>query len=372
MRSEDFCDMLIENGFAFATGVPDSIFAAFIDRLQESGMKHIMATSEGEACGVAAGYHLATRKVPMVYIQNSGFGNCVNPLTSLLDENVYSIPALLLISWRGQPGQKDEPQHYRMGQKSASLLEILGIPFEIAVDDSAQMRAILNYAKEHFWKKSSPFAILFPKRVLKSTAPVLGATQNNFMLREQALEILTESLGPKDVIISTTGKTSRELFEIRERKNQCHGQDFLNVGAMGCAASIALGVAHARPDRRVVLVDGDGAALMKMGTMATIGHYRPANLLHVLLDNNAHESTGGQKTVSHTVKFDAVACACNYGSTETVCSAEQFRRVLEKNSIGPRMIVAKIKVGSRPDLGRPASSPIQNKRDFMSFLGLKT
>lgn len=371
MTPKALIDLLLHHGHTFITGVPDSVFKDFIIAAnKDQRFEHVITNNEGESCALAAGYYLATGKTPIVYMQNSGLGNAINPLTSLLDENIYSIPSLLLIGWRAVPGEKDEPQHKRMGAITPDLLSLLNIPYAIVDPDPKIMAQIFQQAQAHISEKKSPFAILFPRKSIqadKSAAEELTVPENS-LLREDLLELIVKNSSDNDIFITTTGKTSRELYEIRERLSQDHGCDFLTVGSMGCAATIALGVATQRSDRRVILVDGDGACLMRMESLATIGYMQPKNLLHIMVDNNAYESTGSQKTLSSTVDIAAVAKACQYRSSVSVDTLDDFVDQFKKFDQGPTMILVKSFPYSRPDLGRPQTTPIENKIAFMKQL----
>jgi phosphonopyruvate decarboxylase len=375
MLPSSLLDKLLQNGHSFLTGVPDSVFKHFLLKANEdSRFEHVITNNEGESCALAAGYHLATGKVPVVYMQNSGLGNCVNPLSSLLDEHIYSIPALLLIGWRAVPGEKDEPQHKRMGAISQELLTLLGIPHAVAGPEEDGLVDIFRQASDHFQQHEKPFAILFPREVIGPDPSVKKAAlpSEDDLMREDLLESIVNQCTESDLLVTTTGKTSRELYEIRERLGHHHANDFLTVGSMGCAASIALGIAMQRPERRVILVDGDGACLMRMEALATIGAIQPANLLHILVDNNAYESTGSQPTLSNSIDFAAVAKACNYRSASTTDSQESFSKELSRANKGPTMLVVKAFPYSRPNLGRPKSTPVENKLAFMEQLGVLT
>lgn len=375
MSPKTLIELLLKNNYNFITGVPDSIFKHLIIAVnKDQRFQHVITNNEGESCALATGYHLATGKVPIVYMQNSGLGNSINPLTSLLDENIYSIPTLLLIGWRAIPGEKDEPQHKRMGAILPDLLSLLNIPYAIADHNTDMMKFIFQKVEQHFKTQQKPYAILFPRDTIK---PVEAAGKEkqipeNSILRENLLELMVKNSDENDVFITTTGKTSRELYEIRERLLQGHSCDFLTVGSMGCASTIALGVAMQRQDRRVILVDGDGACLMRMEALATIGHVQPANLLHIVVDNNAYESTGSQKTMSHSVDIAAIATACNYRESMTTDSLSTFNRVFTQFNKGPSMLVVKSYPYSRPDLGRPKTTPNENKIAFMQQLGTTT
>jgi len=375
MSPNTLIELLLNNNHKFITGVPDSIFKHFIIAVnKDPRFEHVITNNEGESCALAAGYHLATAKTPIVYLQNSGLGNTINPLTSLLDEFIYSIPALLLIGWRAVPGEKDEPQHKRMGAITPDLLDLLGIPYSIAEPDNDMMNLIFQRSTKHFEEHQKPYAILFPRETIKvdKAEAQEKQTPKYNILREDLLELIVKNTTEDDVLITTTGKTSRELYEIRERLEQDHSRDFLTVGSMGCAATIALGVAMQKKDRRVILIDGDGACLMRMEALATIGHVHPSNLLHILVDNNAYESTGSQKTMSDNVDFAAIAKACNYHSSMTTENLDEFNLALKRFDKGPTMMVVKSFPYSRPDLGRPNTTPVENKVAFMQQLGTTT
>ena len=359
-------EQLQQQNFSFITGVPDSIFKDLILEINDdSRFEHVITNNEGESCALAAGYHLATGDVPVVYLQNSGLGNCINPLTSLLDEEIYSIPALLLIGWRAVPGKKDEPQHKRMGAITPEMLTLLNIPYRVASDETVEES--LQEASRYFRDKSSPYAILFEKGSVDSPEKEVSKEPSG-LIRERILEEIVQVAGEDALLVTTTGKTSRELYEIRERLGQDHSQDFLTVGSMGCAATVALGIAMQQPEHKVILVDGDGACLMRMEAMATVGHVQPKNFLHILVDNNAYESTGSQGTQSASVDFAAVAKACNYRAATTTKTLGQFKEALDQHVSGPEMLVITSTPYSRSDLARPTTTPLENKKAFMERL----
>ena len=365
---EAFCRLLQEAGFDFITGVPDSTFGGLIDHLPQSGMRHVSASCEGEGCALAVGYHLGTGRRAVVYLQNSGLGNCVNPLTSLLDPAVYAIPVLLLVGWRGRPGQADEPQHARMGLVTEELLRTLGVAWSIAPSSVAEMADRLRDVNGHFDHASAPYAMLFPSGVIERTPAATPAPDDgSLMTREEAIETIVDALPAHAVVVCTTGKASRELYEIRARRTREAAMDFFTVGAMGFAVAIAHGIALAQPSRPVFAIDGDGAALMHMGVFATVGHYRASGLVHLVIDNGLYESTGGA-TVSPSVRFDQVARGCSYASAVLVSTAVDLQTALAANVAGPRLIVIHVAPGSRPDLGRPRTTPAENKGAFMAYL----
>lgn len=368
MTTTDLMNMLVKQDLTFLTGVPCSYLKDFLACLNSpsSQFRHILASSEGEAVGIAAGYHLATNKVPIVYLQNSGLGNAVNPLTSLMDTEVYSIPCILFLSWRGEPGTVDEPQHKKMGHIMLDLLRDMGIPYEFADNDASVTAELVQKLKSVAVNEQKPVALIFRSNIFEKTKKVSSPSNVNLMTREEILADLLLKIG-KAPIISTTGKTSREIFELREQQNQAHPGDFMVVGSMGCAASIGLGVAS-QIDTPVFVIDGDGAVLMKMGTLATIGHYKPKNYIHILIDNGAYESTGGQPTVSATVNWKEIFKGVGYKEVLEVRSRDELESISFENTEGPCCVVIYSRIGSRDNLGRPHGTPAQNKRAFMSFV----
>lgn len=374
MTPSFFLDQLIAHQYHFVTGVPDSIFKPFLkDMLTDSRFNHVITNNEGESCALAAGYYLATRRVPVVYMQNSGLGNAINPLTSLLDAYIYSIPTLLLVAWRGMPGTKDEPQHARMGEVLPGVLSLLDIGYAIANDNPESMPPILDKAATYFERHKKPYAILFPKGAI-SASETTGVEKTAAMItapvRETLLETLVSNAAPTDVLVTTTGKTSRELYEIRDRQNTSHAADFLTVGSMGCASTIGLGIAMEQPDRRVIVVDGDGACLMRLEALATIGHVAPKNFLHIVVDNYVYESTGNQKTLSGNVDIPAVAKACGYRHCLKAQTLADFSTHLQAVPEGPCLLWVPAMPYSRPELGRPKTTPLENKQVFMDYLGV--
>ena len=369
MQPSSCIEMLYENNYQFITGVPDSIFKDLLNTINDDNrFEHILTSNEGESCALAAGYHLATGKIPVVYMQNSGLGNAINPLTSLLDSEIYAIPSLLMISWRGLPGEHDEPQHKRMGNILPGMCALLDIPYAVASKDPDQMSKIFKQANDSIKKHNKPFAILFPKNTFETNKGAKKSIPKDAIIRENLLEELVKNAKEDDIFVTTTGKTSRELYEIRDRLNQDHSRDFLTVGSMGCASTLALGIAMKAKNHRVILVDGDGACLMRLESLATIGHLKPENLLHIVIDNNAYESTGSQPTLSTNVDFAKVAMACGYESAHEFDDADLFKESFLNFKQGPQMLVMKSFPYSRSDLGRPKTTPIQNKVAFMKHL----
>jgi len=370
------CEKLYEafkkHDLTFFSGVPDSTFKDWMKFLADEhgrSLTNIVACNECEATATAAGYHLATGKIGVVYMQNSGEGKTVNPLTSLCDPEVYSIPVLLMIGWRGEPGNKDEPQHKKMGRITKNLLDTLEIPHEVLSDNPAEIESALKKAVEYMKEKSAPYALIIKKGTLKEYEAKRKVKTNYEMKREDAIKVIVDNLDGNEAIVSTTGKTSRELFEYRTARNEKHF-DFYTVGSMGCAASIANGIALQKSNKQIFVFDGDGAVLMQMGALATIGHYKQRNLYHVVFDNASHDSTGGQPTVSPTVEFDKVALACGYKAAKTIERKADLTDALKemKASEGPQMLIVKVNKGARKDLGRPTTKPIDNKKAFMEVL----
>ncbi|MDT3356704.1 MAG: phosphonopyruvate decarboxylase [Bacteroidota bacterium] len=399
IRPEFFLDTLERNGIGFFAGVPDSLLKNFCSALKERDAsspvrRHVIAANEGGAVGLAAGHYLATGEIGCVYMQNSGEGNAVNPLASLMDKDVYGIPALLLIGWRGEPGVKDEPQHVKQGKVTLSLLDCLGIPYAVLGEGEgespeavaeAQVREAVSVMKAD----GSVYALVVRKGAFSAPESVSAAKSSAAvnvpeLSRESAIQAVAAALGPRDIVVSTTGMISRELFEYRESAGAGHGHDFLTVGSMGHASQIALGIALERPDRLVCCFDGDGAVLMHMGGMAIIGQSDVPNYLHVVFNNGAHDSVGGQPTVGLDVDLCAVACAVGYRSARRVSTLSELRAALSDlfsgaltgpgspagsgSSAGPAFLEIVVRKGNRPDLGRPTTTPVQNRDAFMDFL----
>ncbi len=356
----------------FFTGVPDSQLKPLCDYLMNTygiSERHIIAANEGNCVGIAAGYHLATGGVPLVYMQNSGIGNTVNPVASLLNDRVYAIPAVFVVGWRGEPGIKDEPQHIFQGEVTVKLLEDMDIAvFVLGKDTSVEELAEFAASTESRLASGKSVAYVVRKGALEYNERVEYRNACS-MLREEIIRHITAVSG-EDPIVSTTGKASRELFELREAAGQPHGYDFLTVGSMGHSSSIALGVALNKPDRRVWCIDGDGAALMHMGSLAVIGSFAPKNLIHVVINNRVHETVGGMPTVASTAKLSEVARACGYKKIFRADSLEELDSVLKEAAEAGELsfIEASAAIGSRADLGRPTTTALENKINFMNNL----
>lgn len=370
MRVEALAQII---GADFYTGVPDSQLRALCDYLTDTygsdPQHHIIAANEGSCAALAAGYHLATGKVPAVYLQNSGEGNLLNPAASLLHEQVYAIPMVFLIGWRGEPGVPDEPQHRYQGQITLKLLEDLGIPYFVLGRDTTEAEACAAMdAFRPLLTAGRDVAFVVRKGALTYDRAVCYTNQNR-MRREEILRHILAVSGA-DPVVCTTGKASRELFELREAAGQGHECDFLTVGSMGHCSSIALGIALQKPDARVWCLDGDGAALMHLGALAVIGASAPANLIHVVINNGAHETVGGMPTAAGKIDLAAVARGCGY--TYAACADDLDALDRELAAAGQRgaltFLDVRCAIGARADLGRPTTGPQENKRQFMEHL----
>jgi phosphonopyruvate decarboxylase len=353
-------------------GVPDSLlknFCAYITDHAEDD-HHLITANEGAAIGLATGYHLATGKLALVYMQNSGQGNAINPLVSLADPDVYSIPMLLLIGWRGEPGHRDEPQHTKQGKITLALLECLDIPYKVLPETLDEALSSIDEAVADARRLSAPVALVVRKGTFAPYSLTQKTANPYTMSREEVVRRLVESLPSSAVIVSTTGKASRELFEIRASLGHPPGGDFLTVGSMGHASHIALGVARAQPKRQVYCLDGDGALLMHMGALATIGSAGPTNFKHLLINNGAHESVGGQPTAGFDVDFPAIAKACGYRVTDSTNRVDELASKLDSlsSSEGPSLLEIRTQCGARAELGRPTTTPLENKQTFMRRL----
>lgn len=357
----------------FYTGVPDSQLKALCNYLMAKyGIDknhHIIAANEGNCTALAAGYYLATGKVPVVYMQNSGEGNIINPVASLLNEKVYAIPTIFIIGWRGEPGVKDEPQHIYQGEITLKLLDDMDIAYCVLSKTSTEKE--VSDAMETFRSNlghGRSVAFVIKKDALEYDKDI-KYSNTNLMDRENVIRHIV-SVSKGDPIISTTGKASRELFEIREANKQSHKYDFLTVGSMGHCSSIALGVALNTTTNKVWCIDGDGAALMHLGAIPVIGANSPCNLIHILINNEAHETVGGMPTVASKIDWIALVKACGYTNAVSVNDYEALDAALksakEKDSLS--FIEVKCSIGSRSDLGRPTTTAIENKYSFMKFL----
>lgn len=367
-----FIETLKSNGIDFFAGVPDSLLkniCAYITDHVDSD-HNIITANEGAAVGLAAGYHLATGKAGVVYMQNSGQGNIINPLASLTDKEVYNIPLLLLIGWRGRPGVHDEPQHVKQGKVTTGLLNVMGVNYEVLAKEEDKALKQIEKAVTAL-RNNEVFALVIEKDTFDEYKLQNVELNDLTMSREEAIRAVAASIGEKDCIVSTTGMISRELFEYRTAMNQGHERDFLTVGSMGHASQIALGIALEKKDRKVWCFDGDGATIMHMGSMAIVASKKPSNYIHVVFNNGAHDSVGGQPTVGLKIDLPAVAKAVGYAqtySTDNMESLSSILRQISKAEQGPVLLEIKVKKGNRKDLGRPTTTPIENKEALMDFL----
>jgi phosphonopyruvate decarboxylase len=372
IEPKDLFEALTSREIGFFAGVPDSLLANFCAYVDEhvTRYQHLITANEGNAVALAMGYHMATGKVAMVYMQNSGLGNTVNPLASLADPEVYKVPMLLVIGWRGEPGIKDEPQHVKQGRVTLSQLDVLEIPHWL-LDAHSNVNATLDEVFASMRKRNAPVALVVRKDTFSKYNSKKIRAETSTLLREEALELLLQLSEENDLIVSTTGKTSREVFELRAK----HGQkqrDFLTVGGMGHTGSIALGVAIGQPNRRIVCLDGDGSLLMHMGSMPVIAGYKPQRFVHVLLNNGSHESVGGQATSAEHVNFAQLASAVGYSGYALAKDLPSLYSAWQSlaEQVGPVLLEVKIKNGSRDDLGRPANTAQENKLAFMEAAGV--
>ena len=371
IRPQFFYNTLSDYGIDFYAGVPDSLLknlCAYITDHADAA-HNIIAANEGAALGLAAGHYLATGQPACVYMQNSGEGNIINPLASLTDQEVYYIPVLLLIGWRGRPGVHDEPQHVKQGKVTLELLDVMNVNYEVLSKEEEKAAKQIEKAAKALANKEV-FALVIEKDTFEDYKLQNVEVNDLTMSREDAIQTVAAALGERDCVVSTTGMISRELFEYRTAMKQGHERDFLTVGSMGHASQIALGVALAQPERRVWCFDGDGAVIMHMGSMAIVADKAPKNYVHVVFNNGAHDSVGGQSTVGLKIDLPAVARAVGYKASFSVDSKADLETILNEVKIqkGPILLEVKVKKGNRKDLGRPTTTPIQNKEALMQFL----
>jgi phosphonopyruvate decarboxylase len=344
-----FYDLLLHYGVNFFTGVP---------------------ANEGGAVALACGHYLATRCVPLVYMQNSGQGNAANPLISLVNPEVYSIPMFLLIGWRGEPGKKDEPQHIKQGRITLAMLDMLDVPYRVLPDTDDESQKCVEQLFEVIKETAAPVALVVKKGTFKPYESQQSEVCYLGLDREDALKLVVDNLEHSDIVVSTTGKISRELYEYRTRVSSDHSRDFLTIGSMGHSSQIAMGIALAKPGRQIFCFDGDGAVIMHMGTLAIIGSQKVKNFKHIIFNNGVHDSVGGQPTAGLSISFTAIARACGY---QLALQAEKRSEIAEKMAIlrkskGPALLEIKVKKGARDNLGRPKTSPKENKTAFMEFI----
>lgn len=373
-QPSEIFSLLREQGICFFTGVPDSLLKNFCVYVSEHTNvdEHVITANEGNAIALAAGHFFATGAAACVYMQNSGFGNAVNPLLSLASPEVYSVPMLLMVGWRGETGVRDEPQHEKQGRVMTGLMDAMETPWFEFSANTADALGLIQRACSLMRERSVPVVLLVRKGTF-ATYTLKSDPQPQFpMTRESAIRCVIDALDIQDVVVSTTGMASRELYEYRMERGDGHGNDFLTVGSMGHTASIAMGVARGQVGRKVVCLDGDGSLLMHMGTLAVIGQSRLANFLHVVINNGAHDSVGGQPTVGLDINFPKIALACGYAAVGSVSSEDQIPIELTRlrEIRGPVFLEIKVRKGSRVDLGRPKTTPLQNRDTFMTRLGV--
>ncbi len=370
--SLQFLSSLKKNSIDFFTGVPDSLLKSFNASLFDHvpAERHIIAANEGAAVALASGYHLATGRLALVYLQNSGLGNAVNPLLSLADPEVYGIPMLLMIGWRGKPGIKDEPQHVKQGRVQNALLDGMEIPYRIINAQSNDYEQVIAELSALAVKEQKPVALIVEKGTFLPYALKTEPASSELMTREEAIEAILRQVKDPDIVVSTTGMASRELYELRTASNQAHHGDFLTVGSMGHCSQIALAISRMHQNRRIFCLDGDAAAIMHMGSLSIIGAHAKDNFIHIILNNGTHDSVGGQPTTAITTDFVQVAIACGYKQALRTTTGARLENAINnaKKNGGPILIEAMIKPGARKDLGRPTKTPRENKIDFMKYL----
>jgi phosphonopyruvate decarboxylase len=370
--NKDFLNALQSRNICFFAGVPDSLLKDFCAYLTDHAepSAHVITANEGAAVGLGMGHHFATGGVPLIYMQNSGLGNAINPLLSLADPEVYATPMLLLVGWRGEPGVKDEPQHVKQGRVMLAMLSAMDIPYAVIGPDDDSAEPALSRAMEHFKTKSGPFVLAVQKGTFQTYKLSDSSAPEYTMTREEAIGELLDPMSPADVVVSTTGMASRELFELRVKRGEGHERDFLTVGGMGHASQIALGIAQQVPDRKVFCIDGDGAALMHLGSFPITGISACANFRHVLINNGAHDSVGGQPTVGFDIDYGAIAIASGYQTALRADSKEQLTEKMKEfiTAPGPSLLEIRVSKGARKDLGRPTKTPVENKQALMKFL----
>ncbi|ACL03023.1 phosphonopyruvate decarboxylase [Desulfatibacillum aliphaticivorans] len=367
-------DALRSEGISFFTGVPDSLlkyFCAYITDNTSEG-NNVITANEGNAIALAAGRYIGSGQPAAVYMQNSGIGNAVNPLLSLADREVYSVPMMLIIGWRGEPGMHDEPQHVKQGRTMLGLLDVMGIPYTIIDAETVGLAMVVNKAATKMRELSAPVALVIRKGTFEPYRLSKDAGSGGQLSREAAIKSIAAGLNENEVIVSTTGMASRELYEFRQSTGNNGSRDFLTVGSMGHTSSIAMGVAMAQTGKKVVCIDGDGSALMHMGALGIVGNSGLKNLLHIVLNNGAHDSVGGQPTVGQRVDFVRIASACGYVCADCVHTTGEVETAMKKlvADPGPGFLEIRVKKGARPDIGRPKDSPVNNKKKLMDELGI--
>lgn len=371
ISAEFVCDILKKNGTDFFCGVPDSLlkdFCAYVTENFEKS-KNIITANEGNAVALAVGHYLATSKPALVYMQNSGTGNTINPLLSLADDEVYNIPLLIFVGWRGEPYKKDEPQHIKQGKVTDEIFDACKIKHSVLPDDEKSAELAISQAFKYMNEALKPYVFVIKKGTFEKFEK--EKPENKFEIsRETAISTVMDFVEKNAVIVSTTGQISREVYEIREKAGQAHDLDFLTVGSMGHASSIALGIALEKPNKTVFCFDGDGAFLMHMGAIPVIANQAPKNFKHILFNNEAHDSVGAQQTSANMVNFKELALSCGYKNSFSVQKLEDLKNILPEflSAKSPSLLEIKVNCGARADLGRPKEKPVQNKIIFMEKL----
>lgn len=367
-----YLENLKKAGIDFYSGVPDSLLKQFCACISENvnNENHTISSNEGAAIALGIGNYLGTGSVPFIYLQNSGLGNVVNPILSLASQEVYGIPMIIMIGWRGAPNVKDEPQHIHQGRVMKKSMDAMDIPHVTLSKNEDTAIKQTNDAITKAKKYSTPVFLIVEKNTFSEYIYEKPLSKLDIS-REQAIITASKLLESNAVVVSTTGMPSRELFEFRANNNQGHHRDFLTVGGMGHANQIALGISKAQPSRPIYCFDGDGAAIMHMGSIAVLGQSNAQNLIHIIFNNGVHDSVGGQPTVGFDINFSEIANACGYSSSVTAISQTQFKNAIHKaqSMPGPHLIDVHVRPGNRNDIGRPTSSPIDNKNAIMRFLG---
>ena len=370
MKTSDLLSALLENGFDHYFGVPDSLLSGLSTEIENNPnvVNHVITPNEGSAIAMAIGYNLASKKSPTVYMQNSGLGNALNPLISLAHKNVYAIPILLIIGWRGSPDLADEPQHVAQGSITYEMLRLAGIDTFI-VDNNTEIIEIVKFLQKQLLKADAPYALLVQPNALVKNPIQNNQIKHTELSREDAIISIVNSLPKSAIVVATTGKLSRELNEYREQTNNA-ARDFLTVGGMGHASAIALAIAREKSDRLVVCLDGDGAFQMHLGTCALIGECSPANFFHVLINNGIHESVGSQKIASTSINYKLLTSSFNYRSYELLRTKNQIIERVPQicRDKGPIFVEIVVNSMARPNISRPKSSPIENKTSFQNHV----
>lgn len=364
-----FLQLLQQNKIEFFAGVPDSLMKDLLIKVDQSSLQHYITANEGLAIGLATGFHFSTGNIPLVYLQNSGLGNIINPLTSLTDKEVYGVPMILLIGWRGQPGIKDEPQHIKMGRITPSLLDVLEIPYYVLDGDESNAGKMINEAVIKTRELSQPVALLVPASIF-SALPTVVASSEHSLQREQAIQLIFDQLQDDDIVVCTTGRIGREFDDYNRKHHYRISQYFLSVGAMGHANHIAAAISIMDRNSRVIMLDGDGALLMHLGSLPSIAQWSDNNFIHILLNNESHESVGGQATIAKELNMTELANVAGYGSSQRISTAAGLRDLFYGvgRSQGPVFVEIMVGGQSRNDLSRPAITPAEAKQNLMRQL----